>query len=113
MRLRILAWNINHRSQHLKKGPPETIPSRLLSFSPDIIVLTKYVEAAGPSEVQATEKRMGFVHGHAPSVFDPTIFRLFPLSDGLAMLVDDAHFVELGVHVRDDRVRFALLVSKL
>jgi hypothetical protein len=40
--LRILAWNVNHRARpkHIAKG----IAFGILSFSPDVVVLTEYVE---------------------------------------------------------------------
>lgn len=43
--MRILAWNLNHRS--LKKKIPAALPEGILSLGPDVVILTEYVE--GPS----------------------------------------------------------------
>lgn len=45
--MRILAWNINHRTR--KKAVPARIPASILSLNPDVVVMTEYVE--GPDHV--------------------------------------------------------------
>jgi hypothetical protein len=41
-RLRIVAWNLNHRIR--EKVIPEGVATAILSLSPDVVVLTEYVE---------------------------------------------------------------------
>jgi hypothetical protein len=47
--LRILTWNINHRSG--EKAIPAALPKSILSMNPDIVVLTEYVEGPDHSNL--------------------------------------------------------------
>lgn len=50
--MRILAWNINHRTR--KKAVPAAIPAGILSLNPDAVVLTEYVEGPDHNSFCAT-----------------------------------------------------------
>jgi len=43
--LRIVAWNLNHRTY--KKAIPQGLPEGIISLQPDVVVLTEYVEGPG------------------------------------------------------------------
>lgn len=56
--MKILTWNINHRIS--KKKIPREMAEALASLSPDIIVLTEYVEGPSHNQFLADLKSNGF-----------------------------------------------------
>ena len=58
--MKILTWNINHRI-HPKKIPPQ-MAEAIASLSPNIIVLTEYVEGPSHNQFMDDLKSCGFPH---------------------------------------------------
>jgi endonuclease/exonuclease/phosphatase family metal-dependent hydrolase len=82
--MKILTWNINHRIS--KKKIPREMAEALASLSPDIIVLTEYVEGPSHNQFLADLKSEGFSYWRL-SEYKERQNRIFiasrmPLGDG-------------------------------
>ena len=82
--MKILTWNINHRIS--KKKIPREMAEALASLSPDIIVLTEYVEGPSHNQFLADLKSQGFSYWRL-SEYKERQNRIFiasrmPLGDG-------------------------------
>ena len=55
--VRILAWNVNHRTR--QKAIPADVPASILSLNPDVVVLTEYVEGRGHSSLLTELSKVG------------------------------------------------------
>jgi len=101
-RLRILTWNVNHRTR--KKAIPAVLTEGILSLNPDVIVLTEYVEGPDHSNLCNSLKGGGLaVQFHSQAGRHNQVFiasRFAATVGSLAPPTDLYHAVPNWLHVR-------------